>query len=213
VTTRPGSCQILHLVLGPLDLDILGLRVQLSRIVLDITAQRGPGNLLGNLLCGIAGLLNGNRLNAVADRLNNVLELSRALSNLPVRQTIAGVGTFAGTFDIQRFARRGDNLVAIGTLTGTFTNLAGETANVTRTVTATVTRGTCQILHLELGPLDLDLLGLQIHLDKVVLNITAQAGPGNLLGNLLCAIARLLDGNGSLDSLIDRLNRLVVVRA
>jgi hypothetical protein len=26
--------------------------------VLDITAQSGPGNLLGNLLCGVANLLN-----------------------------------------------------------------------------------------------------------------------------------------------------------
>ena len=29
----------------------------MSRIVLDITAQSGAGNLLGNLLCAVAGLL------------------------------------------------------------------------------------------------------------------------------------------------------------
>ena len=51
----------------------------------------------------------------------------------------------------------------------------------------------CDILRLRLGPLDLDLLGLIIHLDRIVLDITAEAGPGNLLGNLLCAIAGLLD--------------------
>jgi hypothetical protein len=28
-------------------------------VVLDITAQSGPGNLLGNLLCSVANLLNG----------------------------------------------------------------------------------------------------------------------------------------------------------
>ena len=49
-------------------------------------------------------------------------------------------------------------------------------------------------LHLELGPLDLDLLGLVVHLDPVHLDITAVPGAGNLLGNLLCAVAGLLDG-------------------
>lgn len=53
------SCPILHLVLGPLDLNLLGLKVHLNRVVLDITAQSGPGNLLGNLLCAVANLLNG----------------------------------------------------------------------------------------------------------------------------------------------------------
>ena len=48
-------------------------------------------------------------------------------------------------------------------------------------------------MHLTLGPLDLNLLGLVVHLDRVVLDITAQQGAGNLLGNLLCAVAGLLD--------------------
>jgi hypothetical protein len=75
---------------------------------------------------------------------------------------------------------------------------------------------TCPILHLELGPLDLDLLGLQVHLDRVVLDVTAVPGPGNLLGNLLCAIAGLLDGvdlggvlGNLLQQLIDALIRLL----
>ena len=65
----------------------------------------------------------------------------------------------------------------------------------------------CDILNLVLGPLDLDLLGLQIHLDRVVLNIIAQSGAGNLLGNLLCAVAGLLDGG--LGGLLGRLTRLL----
>jgi hypothetical protein len=44
-----------------------------------------------------------------------------------------------------------------------------------------------------LDQVDLDLLGLQVHLDTVHLNITAQSGPGNVVGNLLCAVAGLLD--------------------
>jgi hypothetical protein len=60
-----AGCPILHLVLGPIDLNLLGLRVELGGgpnanqvIVLDITAIPG-GGLLGDLLCGLANLLNG----------------------------------------------------------------------------------------------------------------------------------------------------------
>jgi hypothetical protein len=74
----------------------------------------------------------------------------------------------------------------------------------------------CPILHLELGPLDLNLLGLRVQLNQVVLDITAIPGPGNLLGNLLCAVAGLLDGvdlgdvlGGLLQNLIDALIRLL----
>jgi hypothetical protein len=49
-----GVCPVLDLVLGPLDLRILGLRVQLSRVHLVVTAERGHG-ILGDLLCGLAG--------------------------------------------------------------------------------------------------------------------------------------------------------------
>ena len=66
----------------------------------------------------------------------------------------------------------------------------------------------CDVLHLVLGPLDLDLLGLQVHLDKVVLDIVAATGAGNLLGNLLCAITGLLDG-GPLAGLLGQLNDLL----
>jgi len=71
---------------------------------------------------------------------------------------------------------------------------------------------TCDVLHLVLGPLDLDLLGLQVHLDKVVLDIVAATGAGNLLGNLLCAVTGLLDGGplaGLLGQLSDLLNQIL----
>jgi hypothetical protein len=53
----PDACQILNLVLNPIDLNLLGLRVATSRIELLIEAIPGAGNLLGNLLCGITGIL------------------------------------------------------------------------------------------------------------------------------------------------------------
>ena len=69
---RARACDILNLVLGPLDLDLLGLEIHLNRVVLDIVAQSGPGNLLGNLLCAVAGLLDGG-LNGLLGRLANLL--------------------------------------------------------------------------------------------------------------------------------------------
>jgi hypothetical protein len=66
----------------------------------------------------------------------------------------------------------------------------------------------CPVLNLVLGPLNLNLLGLTVHLDKVVLNITAVPGAGNLLGNLLCAVAGLLD-NTALGGLLPQLSTLL----
>ena len=39
-------------------------------------------------------------------------------------------------------------------------------------------------------------------------NITAQQGAGNLLGNLLCAVANLLKGSGALAGIQNRLNQI-----
>lgn len=80
-----------------------------------------------------------------------------------------------------------------------------------------VARGaTCDVLNLVLAPLDLDLLGLRVHLDRVRLIVDAVAGAGNLLGNLLCAVVGLLDGGlggqlGRLARVLDRI--LAVLRA
>ena len=107
---------------------------------------------------------------------------------------------------------RNGQLAAVGTLTGTVTNAAGQTVGaVVRTLTLPVLNitGTCDILHLELGPIDLDLLGLVVHVDKIVIDIDAQSGPGNLLGNLLCAIAGLLDGGGALSQSVALLNQIL----
>jgi hypothetical protein len=53
----PGACQILDLVLQPIDLNLLGLHVATSRIEALIEAVPGAGALLGNLLCAITGIL------------------------------------------------------------------------------------------------------------------------------------------------------------
>jgi hypothetical protein len=132
----------------------------------------------------------------------------------PVNWTGADGSTLTGTFTVTRFAASGGDLTASGTLTGAVTNaVTGATQSVSQALTLDVLQitGSCQILHLELGPLDLDLLGLVIHLDQVVLDITAQQGAGNLLGNLLCGIAGLLDGNSPLNQIANLLNQLLAL--
>jgi hypothetical protein len=127
-----------------------------------------------------------------------------------------GTGRFAGTFNIQRFAQDGNQIVAVGTLTGTLTDSLGNIlGSIVRTISlildSAATRASCEILHLELGPLDLNLLGLVVHLNKVVLDISAQPGPGNLLGNLLCAVANLLNGGGPLSQIVNLLNQILAL--
>jgi hypothetical protein len=48
-----------------------------------------------------------------------------------------------------------------------------------------------------------------VFLDEVNLEIVAQSGPGNLLGNLLCGIAGLLDAGGPTNTLARLLNQLL----
>lgn len=112
-----------------------------------------------------------------------------------------------GTFTINRFVRDGNSILAVGNLRLGGTNFG--TAQIP--VNVTDPPGSCQILHLDLAPLNLSLLGLQVHLNEVVLDITAQQGSGNLLGNLLCAVTGLLDSTngGTLSGITALLNRIL----
>jgi hypothetical protein len=73
----PGACEVLNLVLGPINLDLLGLVVRTNRINVRIDAVPGPGNLLGNLLCAITGLLDPQTASPpnLASALNSILAL------------------------------------------------------------------------------------------------------------------------------------------
>ena len=151
--------------------------------------------------------------------------------DVPVSGVVQNVGTIAGTFKISRFGIQNGALMAFGLLNATVTDStgavvktivtnaawpvanagsgAGADAAASCTDTAVETQQACDILNLVLGPLHLDLLGLVVDLNQVVLAITAQPGPGALLGNLLCAITGLLDA-GSLGTLVvNLLNQLV----
>jgi hypothetical protein len=128
----------------------------------------------------------------------------------PFSIPVTGVGpggTFTGTFQLQKFATDQGQLVASGILTGVATTATGVTTSIARTVSlpAAVTDASCAILHLDLGPLNLDILGLQVDLSRIVLDITAQSGAGNLLGNLLCGVANLLNDPTGLSGLLNRI--------
>lgn len=137
-----------------------------------------------------------------------------------INQTIDGVGTFVGSFTPTGFSAQDGQLLATGVVEGTFTDLAGTVTPVSQEVTTTAAAapstaaalgsgGGCDVLNLVLGPLHLDLLGLNVDLNQVVLDITAQTGAGNLVGNLLCAVTGLLDGGNGVNGLANLLNRLL----
>jgi len=163
VTATPNpTCPILNLQLGPINLNLLGLVVQTSPICLVITGFEN-GGLLGQLLCGLSTAL------------NNGIPLADYLASLPPNQLNT---LLTGITDL---------------LNGSLANLY----NATLTSIDSICGGpgphhTCAILHLELGPLNLTLLGLNVVLDDcangpVTVDITAVRGHGGgLLGNLLC---------------------------
>jgi hypothetical protein len=167
-----AGCPILDLMLGPINLNLLGLVVQTSPICLTITAYQG-GGLLGDLLCSVANLLN---------------------NGLSLNQILSGVG-------LPALGLPGLTPAQLTTLNGGLINLLNgalqQLYNAVLQSIDMINQGhTCGILHLALGPVDLTLLGLNVHLDNchngpVTVDITAVTGPGNLLGNLLC---ELLDG-------------------
>jgi hypothetical protein len=141
---------------------------------------------------------------------------------VPIAGVAQGVGTVAGSIAISRFEIQNGSLVAVGALTATVTDTTG---NVIRTLVTQVAMpvtnaggaaqaaaiGSCDILNLVLGPLHLDLLGLVVDLNQVVLNITGQTGAGDLLGNLLCSITGLLDAGSLGTQLVGLLNQLIGV--
>lgn len=149
-----------------------------------------------------------------------------------VRGTFGRNGTVRGTFVPDRFFVRKGESYANGVLRAKLRRGNGElVGTVTRRVSIPVRTGSvptlgragnavgtaagaeCDVLNLVLGPLDLNLLGLEVRLNRVVLDIVAVPGAGNLLGNLLCAVAGLLDGTGLLNELrlSNLLNRVLAV--
>ena len=131
--------------------------------------------------------------------------------SLPVSGALADGGTFESTIsNFDASTNAAGDLVISGVLNGTATDAAGEVTRITdqafTTTAALQPGGACDILFL-------DLLGLQVDLSQITLDLDAVPGAGNLLGNLLCAITGLLDNagntNNAIANLLDRVFSLL----
>jgi hypothetical protein len=176
--------------------------------------------VLGAVAVPVAGAANGT---------SHPLKSTPALYKMPIKGVAKNGKKFSGTYAIQRFVVKGDSVYSIGTLKG---KLKGRTvkrygvmmpANLTGDATgAQTSQATCQVLHLVLGPINLNLLGLRITLggglaanQPIVLDITAVRG-GGLLGDLLCGLTGSLSGTlgqlqGQLQQLSATLNSLIAL--
>jgi hypothetical protein len=167
VSAQAGRCHVLTLTLDDLQLDLLGLRVDLSEVNLRIFAvRRGEGSgILGRLFCALsrstirlrgASAASSERELAVAHKL--VRSLNTRLQDHPMRAFRASARLSAGGAQ------------------------------------AAQTTPSCRVLNLILGPLDLNLLGLVVELygpnrsAPVTLTITSFPGQG-VLGDLFCGLS------------------------
>ena len=134
--------------------------------------------------------------------------------NDPLQQAITGTSAdgrvaVTGCATLQSVNSDGEAVMrVVGTATDTVT---GDTRTFTQRAAAPLqVTGTCEILDLKIGPIMLDLLGLVVETNEIHLEIRAEQGPGNLLGNLLCAVAGLLDpGQPLVDQVIGLLNQII----
>jgi hypothetical protein len=132
---------------------------------------------------------------------------------VPVHGKLSDGGKFRGeirNIDVSYNADR-DILKVSGKLVGTATKANGVERAVSERfntkAVAQTSATSCKILDLDIGRIHLDLLGLVVDLAPIHLDVTAVPGAGNLLGNLLCAVAGLFDPNNALANFLDGLLR------
>ena len=157
---------------------------------------------------------------------------------------LSGVGsdgvTFKGTVAVQRFVHRGDDVFAIGAVSGSLSGPAGpigtavylpvafpvqvgngqsarmeggyiEPASVSahdygaRVILAQAT--TCGVLHLDLGAVDLNLLGVAVTTTPVTIDINGDTG--GPLGNLVCTVLSTVNNVVGLVNLLNSILGLV----
>src|SRR5437763_995710 len=95
-TTPTTGTPLLTLNLNPLDVNLLGLRVQTNQITVTVTPEAGGGKLLGNVLTIASNLVNFQGVNAA---LNNVLGSVVSLVNSAslLVNTIINPGPFSNS--------------------------------------------------------------------------------------------------------------------
>lgn len=177
----------------------------MSRITQAVTAVM--------IACGLM-LLGGSAVANAQEgpaRLTQVIPLSG--------KSTKGNKQLTGNYTIERFIAKGGKLYSVGTFKGKLGNkkvtkenvrLPATVANATGTAKANASQvpplplpplppgNACSILSLDLGPINLNLLGLVVRTNQIQLRIDAVQGPGNLLGNLLCGITGILNPGGAI---------------
>jgi len=122
----------------------------------------------------------------------NVGQLGAARAAAPIAQ----LGSMV-PLTINNVVNQAGQLVAQGTLGTT-----PFTAPLTLSPSPNPANADCPILNLHLGPINLNLLGLQVKTSEICLAVTATHGNGNLLGNLLCDVSHLLDTGSPLGNIL-----------
>ena len=210
----------------------------LSRRLADPASRRGVLRLLGVGVAGAAvGAVGVNEVEARRkNRKNRRVRARRArrnrggennpLAGVPVVGTNdAGEAVFDGTLTVKKFQEgAGESIEALAQLEGTLTR-NGREHRVTRGVSVPVSIADtgggdvsaqqleCEVLNLVLGPISLNLLGLNVQigggedgLEPIAVIITADP-TGGLLGQLLCGLL----GGGPLAQIIGLLNQILEI--
>src|SRR3954453_12333702 len=142
------------------------------------------------------------------------------LYTMPITGVAKNGKQFKGSYGIYRFVVKNGKVWSVGTLSGRLNGRHVTRANVMMPARLNDAGGTaqaavtCTVLHLVLGPINLNLLGLHVTLgggaqanQPIVLDITAEQG-GGLLGDLLCGLTNALGGTGIRGQLSGQLQQL-----
>jgi hypothetical protein len=141
---------------------------------------------------------------------------------LPIAGSATGGATFSGTLSVQRFEVRDGRIVAVGMVSGSVsgagTLLAGPLAlpvelgpgsqGAAASPAAAAPQPaaqTCQVLHLALGAVNLNVLGLQVTTQPISIDVSGDSTGTNVLGNLICTILTTVNNVVGLVNLLNQL--------
>ena len=130
-------------------------------------------------------------------RPSEAVEGKHVLTQMPVEGHITPGGTFAGRLTVEALTVNDLGQLAVtSVLTGTATSETGRATplppcTVITGVSLLDLRGTCTTLILAVEPIFLELLGQEVTLAPIVLDMYAMPKNQRLLGTTLCALARL----------------------
>ena len=162
---------------------------------------------------------------ALADRSDKQGKDSSAPLQLPIVGLVTTIGPlkdapFAGTLSVQRFEVRDGQVVAIGivrgAVAGAWTALVGEFplsvkaspgsrgAAPPNSLAAQQQATTCEALHLDIGVVNLNVLGLMVATQPIAIDLSGDSSAP--LGNLVCTTLQTLN---DLVGLVGLLNQIL----